>query len=268
MKRILAVLLALLCIGGTALADSQPIIVSVDATSWIVNRNDPTAYVPARMIDGDETTAFQFSTQTTPVGREYLYFYFSGTANFDALWIKNGFWKISGGLDQYVRNGRVRRMTMDFRYSGSSAYTDAVSISLPDDSLRMDWTKVNLGTHRNVTAVRVLIHDVYTGSKFPTDICISEVRFVSGTPQDTSVYGLATQKLATRSGPGTQYSEEGTYYVAGQYIKVVSRAYDSRNGIWWVRCEIPTESGTRLLWTGYKRFDSSTLPLESIPIAW
>ena len=80
------------------------------------------------------------------------------------------------------------------------------------------------------------------------------------------LYGLAAQKLATRNGPGTTYDEKGTYNVAGQYIKVLSRAWDSRNGIWWVKCEIPYRGEIRVLWTGYKRFDSSTLPLESIPI--
>ena len=80
------------------------------------------------------------------------------------------------------------------------------------------------------------------------------------------LYGLAAQKLATRNGPGTTYDEKGTYNVAGQYIKVLSRAWDSRNGIWWVKCEIPYRGEIRVLWTGYKRFDSSTLPLESIPV--
>ena len=67
------------------------------------------------------------------------------------------------------------------------------------------------------------------------------------------VYGLAIQKLATRYGPGTQYEEGGTYNVAGQYIKVLSRAWDSRNSIWWVKCEIPYRDEIRVLWTGYDR---------------
>lgn len=80
------------------------------------------------------------------------------------------------------------------------------------------------------------------------------------------IYGLAIDKLATRDGPGTQYNGMGTYSVKGQYIKILSRAFDSRNGIWWVKCEIPYLQETRVLWTGYKRFDSSTLPLDIIPI--
>ena len=91
----------------------------------------------------------------------------------------------------------------------------------------------------------------------------------TATPKPSSsagLWGLATQKLATRDGPGTTYNEKGTYNVAGQYIKVLSRAWDKRNSIWWVKCEIPYRNEVRVLWTGYKRFDSSTLPLESIPM--
>ena len=79
------------------------------------------------------------------------------------------------------------------------------------------------------------------------------------------VWGLATQKLATRDGPGTTYNEKGTYNVAGQYIKVLSRAWDKRNSIWWVKCEIPYRSEIRVLWTGWKRFDHSTISLDDLP---
>ena len=80
------------------------------------------------------------------------------------------------------------------------------------------------------------------------------------------LYGLAIQKLATRKGPGTQYEEGGTYQVRGQYIRILSRAWDKRNGIWWVKCEIPYKNKIRVLWTGWKRFDHSSVSLESIPV--
>ena len=79
------------------------------------------------------------------------------------------------------------------------------------------------------------------------------------------IYGLAIQKLATRKGPGTQYEEGGTYSVKGQQIRILAKAWDKRNDIWWVKCEIPYNGEKRILWTGYKRFDSSTLPLDIIP---
>ena len=80
------------------------------------------------------------------------------------------------------------------------------------------------------------------------------------------LWGLAIDNLATRSGPGTSYKDTGKYMVKGQYIKVLSRAYDKPNGIWWVKCEIPYHGEIRVLWTGYKRFDKSSLPLETIPV--
>ena len=90
--------------------------------------------------------------------------------------------------------------------------------------------------------------------------------YTPSTPAQTELWGLTIDKLATRSGPSTTYQGMGTYSVKGQWIKVLSRAWDTRNGIWWVKCEIPYRNEIRVLWTGYKRFDSSTIPLESIPI--
>ena len=271
MKRFFSLLVILaVLIPAAAFAETEVPVMSADATSWIVGK-DPTAYIPQRMIDGVETTSFQFSTLTTPLGKEYLYFYFYGPSDIDSLWIKNGFWKITNGLDQYTRNCRVKTMTVEFRYSYSAAYTDAMTVTLADDPYRVNWTKVSLGEHSSVTAVRFRITAIYYGTRFPNDVCISEVKFMSGDgggsgPQGGALYGLAIMKLATRSGPGTQYSEQGTYFVEGQYIRVLSRAWDSRNEIWWVKCEIPYGNGVKILWTGYKRFDSSTLPLSSIPI--
>ena len=80
-----------------------------------------------------------------------------------------------------------------------------------------------------------------------------------------TVYGLTIDKLATRKGPGTQYEGGGTYSVKGQYIEVLAKAYDKRNGIWWVKCVIPYHGENRILWTGYKRFDHSTLSLDDLP---
>ena len=83
---------------------------------------------------------------------------------------------------------------------------------------------------------------------------------------ETELYGYAIDKLATRDGPGTTYNEKGTYDVRNTYVRVLTRAWDDRNGIWWVKCVIPYHGENRVLWTGYKRFDPNTLPLESIPI--
>ena len=79
------------------------------------------------------------------------------------------------------------------------------------------------------------------------------------------VYGYTIDKLATRKGPCTTYDGGGTYSVKNQWIRVLAKAWDSRNNIWWVKCEIPYHGEIRVLWTGYKRFDPATLDLETLP---
>ncbi len=154
----------------------------VDATSWIKG-NDPAAYAPDRMIDGDETTAYQFSTKKTKPGKAYLYFDFDQPVTLDEMWMKNGFWKITDGKDQYTRNSRVKKMTVDFRYAGSAGYRDGKTVTLKDDKTRADWKMISLGGKTNVTGVRVRIDAIYAGSKYKNDVCISEIMFVRAVGQ-------------------------------------------------------------------------------------
>ena len=46
---------------------------------------------------------------------------------------------------------------------------------------------------------------------------------------------------------------------------MLAKAYDKKNGIWWVKCVIPYKGEERILWTGYKRFDKTTLSLDDLP---
>lgn len=81
--------------------------------------------------------------------------------------------------------------------------------------------------------------------------------------QNGYLMGYTIDRLSTRSGPGTTYSETGSYNnTKNTWVEVSCRAWDSRNEIWWVQVHI----GNQWLWTGYKRFDSSTLPLDDIPV--
>lgn len=149
----------------------------VDATSWIVGK-DPDAYAPFRMIDGEETTAFQFSTKTTPLGEAYLYFDFDGPVTLDELWMKNGFWKITDGKDQYTRNSRAKKMTIEVQYAGENGYRSLRTVSLKDDKTRKDWKVIDMLGVENVTGVRIRIDEIFRGSKYSTDVCISEIMFV------------------------------------------------------------------------------------------
>lgn len=76
--------------------------------------------------------------------------------------------------------------------------------------------------------------------------------------------GLTIDKLATRSGPSTQYSETGTYKVKGEYVRLLSFAYD-RSDVCWIQCEVPYRNKLRRVYTGLKRFDTTTFDLNSVP---
>ena len=78
-----------------------------------------------------------------------------------------------------------------------------------------------------------------------------------------NVKAKANRRLATRTGPGTWYDEPGSFNKAGTTYRVLSKAYDESNGIWWVQVEIPTKGGVIWAYTGVKRFDG--LDLKKIP---
>lgn len=149
----------------------------VNATSYIVGKN-PDAYRPERAIDGDEATAFQFSTKTTKLGKAFLEFDFDTPVSLDQLWIKNGFWKAADGKDMYTRNSRVKKMTVFIRSEGSGKYRELKAVTLKDDGWQNGWKTVDLGRQTGVTGVRIRIDAKYAGSKYPNDVCISEIMFV------------------------------------------------------------------------------------------
>ena len=97
--------------------------------------------------------------------------------------MKNGFWKITDGKNQYTWNSRVKKMTISVRYAGSDDYQMLKDVTLKDDSARKDWKAINMLGVQNVTGVRIRIDAIYKGSKFPTDVCISEIMFVQATGQ-------------------------------------------------------------------------------------
>lgn len=56
-------------------------------------------------------------------------------------------------------------------------------------------------------------------------------------PSDTGVVATLSQRAATRSGPGNRYDEPGTFFSAGHEVKVISKAWDSENDLWWFQIE-------------------------------
>ena len=72
---------------------------------------------------------------------------------------------------------------------------------------------------------------------------------------NTGIQVLTKERLATRSGPGTDYTELGSYFQQGTWVRALSAAYDSKNGIWWIQVELTYLGEQRRVYTGVKRLE-------------
>ena len=159
--------------GYDGVAQNQTVQVSASSTV-----SDSGNFAASKATDGREETSWQFSTKKDPLGSAKLEVALTPGSVVDEMWIKNGFWKITEGKDQYVRNSRPKKIAVSFLYDGASGYTDEIEITLKDDKKRQNWQIVSLGHHEGVSAVRIRVLSIYQGSKFKTDVAISEVMFV------------------------------------------------------------------------------------------
>lgn len=66
------------------------------------------------------------------------------------------------------------------------------------------------------------------------------------------------QRMATRTGPGTQYTEPGTFYASGDVVKLISYTTDA-GGVKWVQAEIDVRGSLMRVYTGLKRFSGVDL---------
>ncbi len=247
----------------------------VEASSFIANKKDPNKWKPENAIDGNETTCWQFSTKKGLKGKTWIELRFDIGQAMDEIWFKNGFWAVNDkGGDQYPINSRFQETHVEFLYSGETEYRDAQKLTMRDES-RKGWQKFSFGHREGVTAVRIYPWTIYKGSAFPKDVCLSEVMAVLSAPaesarppqgeqaaviydSDPSITGCnLLMKLATRSGPGTEYAEPGTFFGKNwqsQTVKVLRKSYDG--SIWWV--QVAFRNGNKSsyrVWTGVKRVD-------------
>ncbi len=253
-------------------------LASVDASDYISPSKEPNKWLPSLAVDGNETTCWQVSSKDGFKNNRIWLRLNTGTEQtVDAIWFKNGFWgRSTQGKDQNVINSKPRDITVEFLYSGESGFRDAVNLQLKDEAFT-DWQRYdNIGHHEHVMAVKITIQSSYAGTKYKNDVCLSEVMLVRNAPAATAkepapqqapvVYGGNTSvsgckllmKLATRTGPGTEYEEHHTYFINNwqdQTVKVLRKGWDNRNKIWWVQVEFTYKGTVYRLWTGKKRVD-------------
>ena len=95
-------------------------------------------------------------------------------------------------------------------------------------------------------------------------IALLLVLVMLASPALAEVQATLTQKIATRSGPGTAYDEPGTFFIntwKNQTVRVLSRAEGS--GVWWVLIEFSEDGKLYRAYTGAKRVNVS---LDAVPV--
>ena len=241
----------------------------VEATSWISDK-----WLPQYAIDNDETTCWQFSAKKGGLnGKTKLTLYTGYVQTVDQIWLKNGFWAWStAGTDEYYINARLKKIRIEFLYNGQTQYRDAMDYTLRDEVFT-DWQKLDVGHRENVVAVRLSAMTSYQGSRFPNDVCLSEIMLVKNAPAYSASTAAPTKaptvyqakpdvsgvrlkdKLATRSGPGTKYDEPGTFLPdtwQNVTVRVLGKEYVGTT--WWVLVDFDNAGkGRYRVWTGLKR---------------
>ncbi|MBR6524590.1 MAG: leucine-rich repeat domain-containing protein [Clostridia bacterium] len=165
-------------------------IASADA-SVMITSSSGTTYPGSHLLDGEETSSWQFSTKSLQSLREaYVTLNLNQPCAVSEVLIKNGFWKITDGLDQYERNGRLKTVELSFLYEGSSTFTEPIEFTIPDDRSSGEFYRMSFGWKLNVTAIRMTVCDIYAGSRFKNDVAVSEMG-INGLPMNEVPYDIS-----------------------------------------------------------------------------
>ena len=159
-------------------SSGEVLVSSVTATSYIRNRADPSKFIPERLIDNNYGTNWQFSTKTTSLQNCEVCFYFQYSSTVSNMMIRNGYWGTNGNMNGYFNNSRPRQIEVSYRYDYSWQWSDAQVFTLQDHSGYLYQQYLSLGTHQRVTAVRLRVLSIYTGTVYPNDVVISDVSFL------------------------------------------------------------------------------------------
>ena len=107
----------------------------------------------------------------------------------------------------------------------------------PDDNRGdNDYPYVELitpvGPATNTPAISVVTPTVPPVEMF-TPVPPSTVKY----PSSGGVIGYTTMRIATRFGPNGSYGEPGSFFTAGQEVKVITRVWDPVNDLYWYQLE-------------------------------
>lgn len=285
--KITALLIALCLMLGFCLADGEDLSDYYSLSYIIENAIIPDRFVAQnnqdsfrKLLDGRADTVYEYtawqSLSTDEIAEAYVFF---NSISLSDIWIKNGNQR---SAEEYSRNARIGRIDIVV-HSGESIQKFEFKLSDRFEPNWIDTDYVN-GFQRlrlpkvihNVDCVELWIRSWYQGSENKYNLSITNIVFLSDAPREipspssereNANLGVSVklkQRLSTRSGPSTKYTELGSFLKKGDTVKAISCAYDKINEIWWVQVEFSAGGEKRRAYTGLKRLelDISTLPKE------
>ena len=218
---------------------------------WIRNRYDDTdeEYVQYARPYRLEITVWTGS-DTEPYG-PYIFTKMSDECNPEALnqdWM-NSYRRLA--LPQTFEN--VSRVDLWIKgwHKGEDQYKTKYTMMISDMAFLPDAPENLIGSRYNNS------NSYWTQAPMGTPETTTATQSQTTAAPATGLQVLTKDRLATRSGPGTNYTETGSYYQSGKWVKAISSAYDTTNGIWWVQVELDYNGELRRVYTGVKRLHMS-----------
>ncbi len=94
------------------------------------------------------------------------------------------------------------------------------------------------------------------------------VELITPEPVYPSEYGIIAQlnqRIATRTGPSNDYDEPGSFFSKGDYVRVLGKAWDTENAMWWYQVEFQYSGEWYRAYTPAKRIDLDPALVEMEP---
>lgn len=274
-NRILCALCALMllaaCVPASAASlvggnDAPDIAQRVTPYSWSAPSNSMSL---PNMTDDNSGTwwSFNISNGTATDSTPEATFYFA-SATVSTVWLRAGCYQ---SISEYFDHAFPTLVRL--RFHANSGYVD-YSFRLDDiydtisnsDSWSNGYQSLRLPAPAyGVNRVELYVISWRSGTIYGSDLCISDIAFTgqagvspytpppSGQTGSNGINTTLKMRLATRSGPSTRYTELGSYFQEGSPIRVLTKAFDYGNGIWWVQVEFTYQGTLRRAYTGLKR---------------
>lgn len=256
--------------------------------SVISTENPGEAY---KMLDNDTNTAWIYTRVINPATSRFLF----GNQTINAIYIRYGEYSSEKNYQHYdrptesfIRINTADGKSMQQTFRLPDAYEPTVN---REDKLEGYYIIQFDVPVQNVSSIEITMTDFVPGTGNTGKMAISDVSFTSHTtPKANSSVNIESQstivsqssnpssvkshqeatllkRIATRSGPSTNYDELGSFLSLGDKIVVIQKAWDHRNDRWWLQVEFNHWRGQICrAYTGLQRVDIDpiTLPTEEV----